>query len=73
MDLDFCRRVFFKVILIVVCYHGVTCQQCGSKKEVSYARIPDVKTLLRLDELDKFVSKLITYYQETFQIHGSLI
>ena len=48
--------LIFKIMLVVLNVQEVTPQQCGVKKEVSYARIPDPKTLLYIDEFEKFVS-----------------
>ncbi|XP_060563116.1 uncharacterized protein LOC132722609 [Ruditapes philippinarum] len=49
-------RHLIKSVLICVIIQGVIGQQCGSKKEVAYARIPELNTLLSLEEFDTHIA-----------------
>ncbi|XP_060601335.1 uncharacterized protein LOC132754693 [Ruditapes philippinarum] len=53
MDQGFCLLI--KIAIIVVSIHAVICQKCGVQKEVSFARIPAINTLLSLDEFDTHI------------------
>jgi hypothetical protein len=55
------RLLLITVVFICAIIQGVIGQQCGSKKEVSYARIPELNTLLSLEEFDTHVSIFVYF------------